>query len=184
MVNALFYSHNPTSRSHFAQRRWLVKDELLSRINASYICNLTFTTFAWRLENAAAGHLWKGLQIHSFLGSSKKKKKKKKGWTYPLEVQTWGGWDSTCDSLYHSHRRTEADPGRQKHSSSLHEQPRSHFNPETSKQSLKTTHIILRCAAHVAAFALYALPAVRLDGGHHYRSELQAGGVACVEKRV
>lgn len=38
--------------------------------------------------------------------------------------------------------------------------------------------IILRCAAHVAAFALYALPAVRLDGGHHYGSELQAGGVA------
>lgn len=27
----------------------------------------------------------------------------------PLEVQTWVGWDSTCDSLYHSRHRTEAD---------------------------------------------------------------------------
>lgn len=38
--------------------------------------------------------------------------------------------------------------------------------------------VILRGAAHVAAFALYALPAVRLHSSHHYRSELQAGGVA------
>lgn len=38
--------------------------------------------------------------------------------SYPLEVQTWVGWDSTCDSLYHSRHRTEADPGgnrRQQH---------------------------------------------------------------------
>lgn len=66
------HRHNPTSQSRFAQRRWQVKDELMSKINASDICNLTFTTFEWRLENAAAGYLWKGLQSHSFLGSRKK----------------------------------------------------------------------------------------------------------------
>ena len=39
-------------------------------------------------------------------------------------------------------------------------------------------HVVLRGAAHVAALALDALPAVRLDGRHHHRRELQAGGVA------
>lgn len=31
--------------------------------------------------------------------------------TYPLEVQTWEGSDSTCGSLCHNHHRTTAGPG-------------------------------------------------------------------------
>lgn len=38
--------------------------------------------------------------------------------------------------------------------------------------------VIFRGAAHVTTLALDALPAVRLHGRHHYRSELQAGRVA------
>lgn len=39
------------------------------------------------------------------------------------------------------------------------------------------THIILGGAADIAALALNALPAVRLDSRHHHGGELQAGGV-------
>lgn len=46
------------------------------------------------------------------------------------------------------------------------------------------THIILWGSTHVAALALYALPAVRLHSSHHYGSELQTGRVACVKNDV
>lgn len=102
-------------------------------------------------------------------------------WTYPLEVQTWVGWDSTCDILYHSRHRTEADPWRNStrtlYTSALY------TTIHTISEGRKT-HIVLWGAAHVAALALYALPAVRLHSGHHYRSELQAGGVPCVWNNV
>lgn len=47
-----------------------------------------------------------------------------------------------------------------------------------SRIHLVKTYVIFRGAAHVTTLALDALPAVRLHGRHHYRSELQAGRVA------
>lgn len=49
---------------------------------------------------------------------------------------------------------------------------------------LGSTHVVLRGSAHVAALALYALPAVRLHRRHHDGRELQTGWVACVHRQV
>lgn len=45
----------------------------------------------------------------------------------------------------------------------------------------RSTHVVLGGSAHVAALALYALPAVRLHRRHHDGRELQTGWVACVQ---
>lgn len=95
-------------------------------------------------------------------------------WTYPQEAQTWVGWDNTCGSPCHSRHRTGADPGTTRQISARC------ARYSTARGSRGWTHIILRGATHVAALALYALPPVRLHSRHHYRGELQAGGVACV----
>lgn len=100
-------------------------------------------------------------------------------WTYPLVVRTWVGWDNTCGSLYHSHRRIEADPGRAHQTSAPETNYRIH-----SGGKWRETHIVLWGSTHVAALALNALPAVSLHGGHHHRSELQAGWVACLQNDV
>lgn len=44
-----------------------------------------------------------------------------------------------------------------------------------------STHVVLWGSAHVAALALYALPAVRLHRRHHDGRELQTGWVACAQ---
>lgn len=95
--------------------------------------------------------------------------------TYPPVVRTWGGWGSTCGSLYRSHHRTGAGPGRAHQTSAV-------WSHSTAVGDLRSTHVVLRGSTHVAALALYALPAVRLHSRHHYGSELQAGWVACAQK--
>lgn len=90
-------------------------------------------------------------------------------------VQTWGGWGSTCGILYHSHHRTAAGPEKTHQRSVL-------WNHSTAVGDIRSTHVVLWGSTHVAALALYALPAVCLHSRHHYGSELQTGWVACMEK--
>lgn len=95
--------------------------------------------------------------------------------TYPPVVLTWGGWDSTCGILYHSHHRTGAGPGKTHQRSVL-------WSHSTAVGDIRSTHVVLGGSTHVAALAFYALPAVCLHSRHHYGSELQTGWVACVQK--
>lgn len=51
------------------------------------------------------------------------------------------------------------------------------------QRRLWSTHVVLRGSAHVAALALYALPAVGLHRRHHDGRELQTGRVACARRQ-